>query len=510
MDYNGPTFEFTPSIENFSKLPRFGHGSDITVLISSETDEQADYAAGLITLFIFSIIFFIFWTLMIATFKVMGPANSGYLSGHPFVVKSHNDIWPSIVRAIFLIASGLLMIFVFLLVLKGFNNVDAAASSMSNSLQEVKNMLGNAWQLSNDLDLVGQEAIDIRDDAVNALTNICPANSNIAASAGMDIIGIASQAQADLTMLADFIQVGLETMNEVLTQAGDVTERANTTIQRIDLWGWQTKLLVAGLFTLPSFLVVGVGLVMLDLDVKQYQQMLARFFMPLFMLTIAACYIICCLVLPLAVASADACSGGGNIRGGPDDTVLTIYRNIRGDDNGLIFQFVAFYTQQCNPNYYPFGFLSKYLSDLDTALDSSSTAAATLKANQLMLETQCGRSFNDVITIVTDMTNNLMLLRKQANDALDLVNCEDINRLYVNTFYMTGCTYSVSAMAWIFASSFVISICGMVMIMLRTAYYPAICIRGAPSKSHRPVTAPVEIVVEKSRRPRSPLDQRYM
>ena len=504
--YNGPSFEFTPSIENFNKLPRFGHGSDITVLISSDIVEQADYAAGLIMLFIFSILFFIFWTLMIVTFKIMGPSNAGYLSGYPFVVKSQNDIRPSIVRAIFLIASGLLMIFVFLLVLKGFNNVDAAANSMSNSLQEVKTMLDDAWQLSNDLDIVGQEAIDIRDDAVDALTNICPINTNIATSVGMDINGIASKAQADLTMLADFIQVGLETMNEVLTQAGDITERATTTIQTIDLWGWQTKLLVAGLFTLPSFLVVGVGLVMLDLDVKQYQQMLARFFMPLFMLTIAACYIICCLVLPLTVASADACTGGGEVWGGPDDTVLTIYRNIRGDDNGLIFQFVAFYTQQCNPNYYPFGFLSKYLSDLDTALDSSSTAAATLKANQKMLETQCGRSFSDVITIVTDMTNNLMLLRKQANDALDLVNCEDINRLYVNTFHMTGCTYSVSAMAWIFVSSFVISVCGMIMIMLRTAYYPAICIREAPRR-HRP---PVEVVVGKRRRPRSPLNQRYM
>jgi hypothetical protein len=71
-----------------------------------------------------------------------------------------------------------------------------------------------------------------------------------------------------------------------------------------------------------------------------------------------------------------------------------------------------------------------------------------------------------------DTSNNLKLLKQQADRSLDLVKCENINDLYVNTFHEAGCTYSVDAMAWIFTSSLAISVCGLIMIMLRSAYYP--------------------------------------
>jgi hypothetical protein len=232
------------------------------------------------------------------------------------------------------------------------------------------------------------------------------------------------------------------------------------------------KILVAGLLTLPSFLAVGVGLVMLGIDVKAYQNALTYFFMPLFTMTVIACYIVCCLVLPFSATTADACSGGGVILGGPDDTALTIYRNLMGDGSDILFQFVAYYTQQCNPEYEPFGFLETYLDDLDKAIDSTETAVITIQGNEAFLVEQCGKTFDDVMDTVTDMSNNLKLLQQQADRSLELVKCESINELYVETVHDAGCTYSVDALGWIFASSLVISVCGLIMIMLRSAYYP--------------------------------------
>ena len=74
--------------------------------------------------------------------------------------------------------------------------------------------------------------------------------------------------------------------------------------------------------------------------------------------------------------------------------------------------------------------------------------------------------------IVKDMAANLKLLQRQVDASLDLVKCENINKLYVNTLHEAGCTYSVDALAWIFASALVISVCGLIMIMLRSSYYP--------------------------------------
>jgi hypothetical protein len=90
-DYVAPTYVFTTTVKNFALLPRFGHGSDFTVLFSPDRVDQVDYAAGLVALFVFLLMFFIFWIIMIATFKAMGPMNAGFLSGHPFVVPDPAD-----------------------------------------------------------------------------------------------------------------------------------------------------------------------------------------------------------------------------------------------------------------------------------------------------------------------------------------------------------------------------------------------------------------------------------
>ncbi len=90
-DYVGPAYEFPSSVTHLKLLPRFGHGSDITVVFSSSQHDQEDYAAGLVALFVFLLMFFLFWTVMIVSFKVMGPANAGFLSGYHFVVPDPAD-----------------------------------------------------------------------------------------------------------------------------------------------------------------------------------------------------------------------------------------------------------------------------------------------------------------------------------------------------------------------------------------------------------------------------------
>ena len=96
----------------------------------------------------------------------------------------------------------------------------------------------------------------------------------------------------------------------------------------------------------------------------------------------------------------------------------------------------------------------------------------TIGDNLATLQLQCGRQFDSVLKLVEDTNLNLRNLQKNANLALDLFQCRNINELYVNTVHEAGCTYSVDAMAWMLACSIVISVCGLTMIMLRSSYYP--------------------------------------
>mmetsp|Transcript_2080 Transcript_2080/g.3566 ORF Transcript_2080/g.3566 Transcript_2080/m.3566 type:complete len:600 (-) Transcript_2080:117-1916(-) len=476
--YLGPSYELTNAVINLRKMPRFGYGYDFTVLISPDQAAQVDYTTGLVALCIFLLVFFLMWTIMILVFKIMGPGNAGFLSGHPFVIPDPVDDEKNIykrpfkVRIVFLVASVLLMIFAFLFVVLGVANVSNATTTMGKSIQTGEELMQYTNEIASELSEVGRKSMELRDSAVREIKDFCPDNPNIAEVTGIDIIPIAEKAKSDLTMLATFISQGLETLQESLTHVRTFLNSVDDGIESVDFWGWQMKVLAACLFILPSFLIIGVGLVMLDVDVKLYQKALAYGIMPLFTLTVIATYVFCSVTLPLAAASSDACTGGGQIHGGPDDTLLTIYRNLRGDDKGILFLFVMFYTQQCLPKYYPFKTLERYFGDLETAITSTDSFVETIGNNIALLEQQCGRQFNGVLNLLQETNLNLRVLEEQASLAMDLFQCKNVNNLYVNTVHEAGCTYSVNAIAWMLACSVIISICGLIMIMLRSSYYP--------------------------------------
>jgi hypothetical protein len=83
--YIGPAYEITGSVRRLRLLPRFGYNYDITKVFSSDADAGASYATGLIALFVFILIFFLFWTALIGVLKIMGPGNAGFLSGRKFL-----------------------------------------------------------------------------------------------------------------------------------------------------------------------------------------------------------------------------------------------------------------------------------------------------------------------------------------------------------------------------------------------------------------------------------------
>mmetsp|Transcript_5344 Transcript_5344/g.11309 ORF Transcript_5344/g.11309 Transcript_5344/m.11309 type:complete len:598 (+) Transcript_5344:216-2009(+) len=476
--YLGPAYELTSAVVNLRKLPRFGYGYDFTAVLSSDQAAQVDYTTGLVALCIFLLIFFLMWSSLLVVFKIMGPGNAGFLSGHPFLIPDPVDDEKNIhkrplrVRIVFLVASVLLMIFAFLFVVLGVSNVNNATTTMGKSIQTGEELMQYTKEIASVLAEVGSKSMELRDSAVKEIKNFCPDNPNIAEMTGIDIIPIAEKAKSDLTMLATFISQGIETLKESVTMVGAFLDDVDNGVESIDFWGWQMKILAACLFILPSFLIIGVGLVMLDLDVKPYQKALTYGIMPLFTITVIATYVFCSVTLPLAAASSDACTGGGQVYGGPDDTLLTVYRNLKGDDTGILFLFVMFYTQQCLPKYYPFETLDRYFGDLETAITSTDSFVETIGNNLSLLEQQCGRQFNGVLKLIEDTNLNLRVLEEQANLALDLFQCKNVNDLYVNTVHEAGCTYTVNAIAWMLACSIIISICGLIMIMLRSSYYP--------------------------------------
>lgn len=82
----------------------------------------------------------------------------------------------------------------------------------------------------------------------------------------------------------------------------------------------------------------------------------------------------------------------------------------------------------------------------------------------------CGREFSPLVALLGRMREIVDVLRSAATRTLALVGCDRIVPIYTDVAYSATCDYSVKAVSWVFASTLIIGICGMIMITCRAAY----------------------------------------
>lgn len=99
---------------------------------------------------------------------------------------------------------------------------------------------------------------------------------------------------------------------------------------------------------------------------------------------------------------------------------------------------------------------------------SSSLAAVTVES----LNLYCGKDFGPFQGLLNTMNDNLSILNDNARAALELMSCDRIVPIYINSVYGATCTYSITGVTWTWVSFLVIAFMGMLMITFRAAYLP--------------------------------------
>lgn len=474
VEYIGPEYQITSEVLSFHNVYRFSRSSDITDVFSSDPDAQASYTAGLIVLLVFSITFFTFWGVAILTFKCMGQGNAGFLSGYPFIVEQSPNkrrySRPTIVRATFLVVTILLWIFAILLVAKGVTKLDDTADTAEDTLVVLNSKIQSANDIVGEIRESGTRSVKIRDKVVELFGTIQCNNLS-----GIDLYGLGKEATDDLNDLSGFIYEYASALINGITLSKGLSDSAEKVFAEVNLSGLPLFIMSGALFVLPAFFVVGVGLAMMEIRLPKFQMMLTYIILPTFTTVVLIAVVLCSVLLPLGAANSDICVGSASNQGGPDDTVLTAYRNLLGAGSSIPFMVVMYYTQRCVDEYYPFDFLSTYLDQLKTAQSSIDTLIRTLDGNLGYVQQECGTDELTTFLILSkSMKKNLDLLKSTVDDLLMLVNCEDINKMYTNAVHDAGCTKAPAAMSWVYGSLMVISVCGMIIITLRAAYLPSI------------------------------------
>ncbi len=131
------------------------------------------------------------------------------------------------------------------------------------------------------------------------------------------------------------------------------------------------------------------------------------------------------------------------------------------------------YMQQCTVADDPFGFIRDYQQQIETAQATVATLSDSLQAVTVArLNLICGKDFGPFEGLLATMASNLQILSDNAVNTLDLLSCERIVPIYVNSVYGATCTYSINGVTWTWSAFFVIAFMGMIMITFRSAYLP--------------------------------------
>jgi hypothetical protein len=121
-----------------------------------------------------------------------------------------------------------------------------------------------------------------------------------------------------------------------------------------------------------------------------------------------------------------------------------------------------------------FSVLFPQIAAKDT-LDVLTTTVLQTSPEQLLQE--CGVDYSSTLVLLKQLQTYTMILMDPAKQSMEMMSCQNIVPLYTSTRCHLQLVHYTAA-TWVFASSFIISLFGMLMLMFQGAYYPIYYFEG--------------------------------
>ena len=264
----------------------------------------------------------------------------------------------------------------------------------------------------------------------------------------------------------------------LLNFTSDSSKRTKQRSENLIPEKWELSLFFVPCMITAALLMVGVAHVWHGFK-NDYQWVLDYILLPIFSIQVCVAYTYSSLILFVAGANADFCSGGDQHT--PDATITDIVTIIteqtdlcRPDEALFVQKVLQNYIGHCrqgggsdgiNPS---FDFVNEFQLKVEVAKQS-------IVSLSKVVAPQVGVADNDFCdTEFQSLSASLLSHYEQLNDlateALDLVSCERIVPLYQEPIHAGMCNLSISGITWAFTSLLVIAVAGLIMIMLRSSW----------------------------------------
>lgn len=457
---------------------RFGGTNDLVGLIAKK-GSWSDYIRGLLIISIFIFSFFLSWTLVLIVFKCLGRKRVGFLSGSRFDDSLQgNRFWsPKGLRRMALL-SCLLVIAVSTSI--AIVNQDTFIAAVENLIDTNSYINDVARQVNNDTSHIIETSASlpkIASDLRNVTSGgLCPGKT-IRSSSGENFNDLINGTIKTLDTANDILTNQLEQLRDVSQTIIDRTNTARKHLDEIQKYKWVLMAWSVPMVFFTALYLIGLIVTWVRKSNRLFDIVLSYINMPLFILFITLGWILCGIFTILAMANADACSGGPNQS--PSGSVQEILKSVETDSRSseLINDVAKYYTEGCYEC--PLGFIDDYIKKLDE--DKNQTNSFVNNFNETgiaSISQQCDtRSKEDIqkiqdtfqsansqlTTIIDDVVSVLASL-------LNAISCEPIHGLWADTVEDLACKQTVNTFHWGFWCWLFSSVFGLILVTIRATY----------------------------------------
>ena len=381
-------------VATFNALPRFGHSSDFSKLLSGRPD---DYFVGLLFIGAFICTVFVFWGIAIFVLKCLGPRHVGVLAGFPFQREGKKSLMG---RMTLSVSAWMMIVATIVLITKGLTEMQALSDTAGMVNYDMQIIEREVQQIVTTLQVVAAKTTPIRDELVDFLKrDICPLEPG---SDTEDMVRSVGEDTYDaMNELDDFISGYLQNVESGINQTSEFTGRIENIVDHAQFTNnWKVTAVVFPFFIVPAFILVAVCMGWFDVFSEVFYTFITWIIMPLLViLTIVAIAVAAWMVIFLQ-ANSDLCMPK------PEDTILRILdtvqiepdigsesKDLNGPSDSFFYDMMIFYTHQCEtPN--PWKFLEGHYADLARGRNILGEFITSIEDTTLaQLSQECGQQY---------------------------------------------------------------------------------------------------------------------
>lgn len=501
-----PEFVNTQSIRwTHENAPRFGHSSDLLLLMQGTPEEQKDYLKGLMASSIAMFCFFLVWMIFLVVFKCMGPKEMGILSGkarplppQPPEGSEELEAWQQrranaerrlgLIRVLICICGLFIIISSCLMAVKGVSSLTQSLNDGTQAIAISQNLANRAIKLIDRVTIQNNKTAKAVDELLVDLNGICPLQrpdglctdlNNVSTCSFGDVLDSDILEQTVKHFKSGDQSIYFQQLFDARTDLQNFLALTDELNDHAESFNW--ALYAAMLFSLALTVVCVLIIFGMTCRSSRILKCLQHFILaPIFTILVILSFVFAMLFVLGSMSVADLCYNS------PDSRILVILNRFTEQISPLGVKVASFYIQACPKDAVP----QEVATQLDFVLQAIPTLgnfSSLVTTSASNLQAVCGFDDSSGLASAAELANG------QLCEIVDILNairlffqCENWFPLYETTVYDAICYNGTDGFAWVASTQFVIVFLSCIVLTLRAAFYDLEIAEGDGKANSRP------------------------